>query len=68
MPIKIFAFQIINFDIHHNVLRPNIIINYFESCHNFLPCNITGEIRKQFMDERHNEIICNSSLFSLGTA
>jgi len=54
MRIKIFVFQIINFQIHHNFLRPNIIIIYFESRHKLLPRNIIGEIWKQIMVERHN--------------
>jgi hypothetical protein len=60
MQINIFAFQVINFEIRHNFLRPKIIIHLFEPRHN-LPCHIIGDIRQEITDETHNEVICTSS-------
>ena len=42
MKIKVNVVNIINYEIRHNFLRPNIINNLFESRQNLLPNKVIG--------------------------
>jgi hypothetical protein len=55
------AIQKINFEIGHKFLRPNIIGTSNEYRFYLHSCNMIDVMRKQIVDERHNEVLCTSS-------